>query len=466
MVSHIYAFFLPFIIFTTLVFPLNLTLTDYHDPVANHILDAEVVDDILIVSAMIQGIEFYNISNPANLNHLTNFTLSSGGGGGGGGGGTKSNCVRAIENYAYFTSSNGLYVVNIANPSNPQSLGSISNTNNLILENLDIEENTLAVCAHADGVLLYDISNPQNPSYTATINSDNAWAVAIADPFIYIANNNEILIVGISDVNNPTHIGSINTDNAIKDLLISNGFLYAALGSDGLTIYDLSNPADPQLLDSFNTNTMANRITAFNGKVAVADWDDVEVLEWDGESLNQVGYKNTGNRTMAIAAKGNFIYSAEWASVQAFEFGEIQGPDIDLSTWELNYPYVENGDSYSLFVDITNNGNETLTTIDNYTTHSEFTVVNPLTTLELGEMQTVEIIYNASNANTSGSYRVYSNDPDEPEIICETNGNIDGANIGEPAPDFELNYVANGSGSFQLSDHLDEIIVIAFFAPN
>ena len=81
-------------------------------------------------------------------------------------------------------------------------------------------------------------------------------------------------------------------------------------------------------------------------------------------------------------------------------------------------------------------------------------------------MQRVEIIYNASSANASGSYRVYSNDPDEPEIICETNGNIDGANIGAPAPDFELNYVANGSGSFQLSDHLDEIIVIAFFAPN
>ena len=104
MVSHTYTFFLSFIIFTTLVFPLNLTLTDYHDPAANHILDAEIVDDILIVSAMIQGIEFYNISNPANLNHLTNFTLSSGGGGGGGGGGSKSNCVRAIENYAYFIS--------------------------------------------------------------------------------------------------------------------------------------------------------------------------------------------------------------------------------------------------------------------------------------------------------------------------------------------------------------------------
>ena len=69
----------------SIAFPLNLTLTDYHNPAANHILDAEVVGNTLIISAMIQGIEFYDISNSGNLNHLTNFTLSNGGGGGGAG---------------------------------------------------------------------------------------------------------------------------------------------------------------------------------------------------------------------------------------------------------------------------------------------------------------------------------------------------------------------------------------------
>ena len=151
--------------------------------------------------------------------------------------------------------------------------------------------------------------------------------------------------------------------------------------------------------------------------------------------------------------------------IQVFEFGEIAGPDIDLSTWELNYPFVENGESYSLTVDVINNGSEIFTVVDNYTTNSEFSIINPLSSLAPGESQMVEIVYNASNANASGAYRIYSNDPDEPEIICETNGNIDGANVGETAPDFELDYVANGSGSYQLSNHLGDIIVIAFFSP-
>ena len=39
----------------SMVFPLNLTLTDYHDPQANHIMDAEVHGNTLIISAMVQG---------------------------------------------------------------------------------------------------------------------------------------------------------------------------------------------------------------------------------------------------------------------------------------------------------------------------------------------------------------------------------------------------------------------------
>lgn len=110
----------------SVVFSLNLSLTDYHDPQANHILDAEVYGNTLIISAMVQGIEFYDISGSGTLNHQDHFTLGQG---------IRANCVEAINNYAYFTSSNGLYVVNISNPSNPQNLGQVNGTNNYILEN-------------------------------------------------------------------------------------------------------------------------------------------------------------------------------------------------------------------------------------------------------------------------------------------------------------------------------------------
>ena len=438
-------------------YSLNLTITDYHDPQANHILDAEIYENTLIISAMVQGIEFYDISIGGQLNHIDHFTLGQNG---------KANCVEAIDNYAYFTSKNGLYVVDISSPSNPLNLGRVAGTNNFILENLDAENNMLAVAAHEDGVLLYDISNPQDLQLRSTINSENAWCVRLKDGYAYIADELVVKIYDISNTSDPVFINQIETSNAIKDIALTQSFMYVALGSDGVDIYDLSNLENPIFLDNYNTNTLAHRISPFENKLAVSDWDDVDVLEWDGSSLNRVGYKNTGNRTMAIATKDNYIYSAEWASVQAFEFGPVSGPDIDLNTLELNYPYVNDGDSYSLSVEVINNGSSTLNIVDDYVTNSHFEIVNQLNDLEPDQSQTVEIIYNASDLNSAGAYRIYTNDPDQAMVMCETNGNIDGANIGEPAIDFELDYIANGEGSFRLSDQLGKVVVIAFFAPN
>ena len=131
----------------------------------------------------------------------------------------------------------------------------------------------------------------------------------------------------------------------------------------------------------------------------------------------------------------------------------------------MNYPYVENGDSYTLSVDVTNNGNSTLIIEDQYISNTDFQIVNYLQNLNPGESQTVDITYFADAGNSSSGYWIFTNDPDEPQITVELNGNIDGINIGEPAPDFELEIIANGSGTFQLSNYLGQIVVLAFFAP-
>ena len=446
---------------------LNLTLHDYHNPSASHILDAEIINNILIVTGMVGGIEFYDISNPEVLNHLTSFNLSGGGGGGGGGGGSKPKCVRALGDYAYITTKNGVAILNISNPSNPQSLGYISGTSNMILENLDILNNILAVAAHEDGVLLYDISSPSNPGFITSIDTNNAWTVYMENSTIFIGDESELILYSLNEINNQVdYMLTLDMPNSIKDIVGDNyGTLYVALGTDGVMALNLGTDFTPSVIDTHNTTSLANRLDMLDGKVAVSDWDDVEVLEINDNNLEKVGYKNTTRRTMAIATKDDYIYSAEWAAVQIFEFGEVSGPDIDLSAYELNYPFVEDGNSYTLSLDVINNGNSTLVLNEAYVTNDEFSA-SQLDNLNPGETQTIDIIYTADSANASGSYRIYSNDSDEPEVLCETNGNIIGANVGDQAPDFNLDIVANGNGSFQLSDHIGQVIVLAFFAPN
>ena len=443
----------------TLIYPLNLTLHDYDDPSVDHISDAEHINDVLIVTGLFGGIDFYDISNPAQLNHIRNFTLNNNGGGGN----SKPNCVKASGDFAYITAKNGVAVVDISNPSNPQYIRYLNNSNGYNLENLDIYGTLLAVTAHEEGVLFYNISNPENPNYYGRFNTENAWTVAVAQETVYIGDESNLLIVDVSNPENPQLSNSIQMSNAIKDIQWnqSDNLLYIALGTDGVVAFD---PQTLSVLSLINTSCLANRLALFDNKIAVSDWDDIEILEWDGQSLNLVGYKNTTRRTMAITTKNNFIYSAEWKSIQIFEYGEIEGPDVDLSTYELNYPYVENGQSYIMSLDVINNGNERLTTSD-YVTHSDFQILTPIQDIEPGSYQTIDIQYTPNSNNASGSYGILSNDNDEFEVKCQTNGNINGANIGQEAPDFELDIIANGNGTFKLSDYQDQIVVIAFFAP-
>ena len=105
----------------------------------------------------------------------------------------------------YITTHRGVAIVNISNPSNPQSLGYISGTygNNFILENMDISGNILAVCAHADGVLFFNISNPANPGLISTAQMENAWAILLHENFAYTADGENIRILDISNIENP-----------------------------------------------------------------------------------------------------------------------------------------------------------------------------------------------------------------------------------------------------------------------
>ena len=374
------------ILLSSLLFSKNLTLHDFDNPSASHILDSEIIDNILIVSGMLGGIEFYDISNPEVLNHLTTLQLSSGGGGGqGGGGGTKPNCIVASGNYAYVTTNRGLGVINIANPSNPQYLGIVPGTDNYMLEDLNVDSNFLAVAAHEDGTLLFDISNPGNPTFLSSIEGENVWSVHLDNDYLYIGDESSLNIyIIITDTFGEfltcEDVLNINLSNSIKDIETGHyqNYIFVALGSDGITLIDyIAQTNDYEILGTYNTSTLANKIDfmediVFDQRLAVSDWDDIEILEWDGENLNLVGFKNTTRRTMAVATKNDYIYSAEWNSVQIFEYGEIDGPDLDLNLYELNYPYVQLGESYTLSLEVTNNGNQTLNIVDAYTTNNEF----------------------------------------------------------------------------------------------
>jgi hypothetical protein len=455
-----------FFLFSVYCFSKNLTLENRFNPPARELMDVEIVGDIMIIPGNLDGYDFYDISNPTLPVHISNTEVPMG---------NRSQpglWVSANDSIAFFSSrtrGDGPAIIDFSNPHIPELIGSLpSPGGNVSFEGSDIYGNLLAIACHEDGVLFYDISEPQNPNHTVTFETENAWSVEFIDPqYMAIGDDENGLIIYAYDCNEDSCLDSyLDTEGAVKDLAVFDYKLYVAEGSAGVSVWNVGNPSDPFLLDRYDTPGLANKISIFDSnRVAVSDWLDVKVLEWTGESLELVGYKSTGKRTMSIGARDGVIYSAEWQHLQTFSFGEITDADLDISSWDISYPTLEIGESDTVELIIENNGQIPLGFTTPTFTHNDFSVVNFPDYLDAGLSTTAQVIYTRSNQNASGVMQITSNDPDEPEIEIQLIGNYEGGIVGIEAPDFTLPIVANGTGDFTLSDHLGKIVVIAFFAP-
>ena len=458
-----------FFVLLTVMFSKNLTLESRFNPPARELMDVEIIGDIMIIPGNLDGYDFFDISDPTNPVHISNIEVPMGNRA------LSGFWVKAKDSVAYFSSrtrGEGSAIVNFNDPSDPVHIGSLSldgaGVNNPSLEGLDILENMLAVAAHEDGVFIFDIDDPYNPDLNYMFECGNAWDVAFIDSNHIAIGNGEygLILLEISCSIEPCSQTTIATEGAVKDVEHRDSSLYVAEGSAGIALYDISDLESPILLDQYDTEGLANKIALFGGnKVAVSDWEDVKILEWTGTELELVGYKKTGKRTMAIAARDSFIYSAEWQHLQTFRFGDINDADMDISSWDIAFPALEMGTSDTFELLIENNGQYPLGLIAPSLTHNDFYVVDFPEYMEPAESTAAKVIYTKSNQNASGIMQISTNDPDEPHIFVQLVGNYEGGIIGIDAPEFSLPIVANGTGTFTLSDHLGQIVVIAFFAP-
>ena len=458
-----------YLIIPIVCFSKNLHLENRYNPPARELMDVEIINDLMIIPGNLDGYDFYDISNPLNPTLITNFEVPMGNRS------LPGIWITARDTVAFFTcrtKQEGSAIVNFSDPYNPEHIGSLSiddaDIQNPSFEGSDIYGNYFAVAAHEDGILLYDISDPLNPNFLMKSVCENAWTVAFIDSNSFAIGNGEygMILEEFNCSSDSCDQSSFTTGGAIKDIIVKDSLLFIAEGSYGVSVYNISNINQPLYLDHFDTPGLANKISLFDSnKIAVSDWLDVKILEWNGSNLELVGYKSTGKRTMSIGVKDSVIYSAEWQHLQVFSFGEIEDADLDISSWDIVFPALEVGESDTFELLIENNGQFALGFSTPYINNNDFLILNFPEYIEPGDTSIGEIVYTKSNENASGVLQITSNDPDESEIEIPVIGNYEGGIVGVEAPDFTLPIVANGSGDFTLSDYLGKIVVIAFFAP-
>lgn len=118
------------------------------------------------------------------------------------------------------------------------------------------------------GIQFWDFSNPKVPVQTkrhiisgyAHDDYGSCWQTCWQAPYIFIANGSKGFdVIDATDINNPSLVKHITAPRQVGSIFAVGNLLYTSAHDfgKGFTIYDISNPRDPKLLNSYaNTENM------------------------------------------------------------------------------------------------------------------------------------------------------------------------------------------------------------------
>jgi len=439
----------------------NLKLISAIRPSVIELLDVEIFGNHVFVPGGLGGLDIINVADPANPISLSRLTAE----------GCEYGRIyawHASGDYAFGAGrACGIKVINISDLSSPTNEG-LYQPDNGSYEHVAGFETLLFAAVHGLGVEIIDRSDPLDLKHIAWVQTTNAWALAVSENggHLYVADGiGGLTIIDISDPHSASKLGTARSSGIAKDIAISGDYLFMAVGASGVDMYDISQPANPQLVSNYNTSGYASRISVSGNHLAVADWDDVEVLSWSAVSgLSLAGIKNTGGRVMAVAMKGDLVYSAEWILFRVFQFGSIETADIDLSTRKIDFPFLDPGQSLADTILITNSGAAILNINNAFADHIDFEVDLVNTTLEPGSSTEIRVLYTPTLKEGRAHLIIESDDPDEPTVTVTLRGNPRaGVDVGMTAANFTLPSV-NGFPTTSLSDFRGQPVLLTLFA--
>ncbi len=119
--------------------------------------------------------------------------------------------------------------------------------------------------SYEDGLRIIDVSNPANPNEvgyynTASNGGSVVFGVAVSGNYAYMAGGSDGLrIIDVSNPSSPKEVGFYDTGGFTRGVAVSGNYAYVADNEDGLRIIDVSNPANPNEVGYYNTGGYAGQ---------------------------------------------------------------------------------------------------------------------------------------------------------------------------------------------------------------
>lgn len=415
-----------------------------------HLMDVEMAGDRAYVSRGIEGLETWDISVPSNPVRLQGNPPAAWG-------------AKAYGDRLYvFTRNRGFRIYDISG-STPSFIGNYDPFDaDTLFENGVLSGTDFYVAAHQRGLFFFDVSNESSPSLQDELSlaESDCWDVEMQGSYLYVANGHHGL--SVVDVTTPAEVATLPLPGLANHLEIDGDVVVLTLGCEGIATVDISDPLSPELLDRIPTDGNAFGCGLYNHQVAVGSWTVLELFDIsDPRNIKRTGWDNTDTWAEGadIAPFGNdtLIAVADWESLRFYRVGDDPGPDINVSPDRLDFGEVLV--SEELKVEVKNTGT-TLLTVDLSPTPSGIAVSPMSFSVPAGGSKKISVVASGTGSTFSSIY-YNTNDPNESTVrqfVYKNNSSF--PQIGSQAPDFTLNDVYGNPHS--LSDYLGKVIYLEF----
>ncbi len=183
--------------------------------------------------------------------------------------------VKIVDGLAYLADSySGFRIIDVSDPTLPREIGVFETVGSA--HDVEIVGSVAYVAitvAGAGWLQTIDISTPAAPAGLDRISApDSCFDVEVVGPLAYITGNGFIRVIDVSDPAALKQIGGVALGRG-EDIEILGERAYLAASTEGLLIFDVSNPATPVEIGRLDTPGYAVDIELAGNLTFVADWD-------------------------------------------------------------------------------------------------------------------------------------------------------------------------------------------------
>lgn len=268
--------------------------------------DIFVSGNYAYIADSFNGMRVVDVSDPANPQQVGTFSPS---------GSRRAQGVYFSSPYLFVADGLGMLILDVSNPATPSEVGFYHSTGFAV--NVHPMGEYAFVADREGGLLVTNVSDPSNPVHESNYfeaGNVHVLDVFVSDFYAYIAMDGMGLrIVDISDPANPQEVGFSDTESAAEAVQVSGSYAYLADGADGLRVFDISNPASPQEIGFYDTPGYAQDVYVSGNHVFVGDGTSGQVLVIDvSDPTNpeKVGEYDTPGFVWGIYVTDSHVYVA------------------------------------------------------------------------------------------------------------------------------------------------------------